>query len=282
MSETLQSHGRAALTTARPALVKLGRLGWLTKGVVYILAGVLALVVGFRSLPSPLPSGEEASPTGAIKTVGQMRGGRGLLITLGVGLLLYALWRVATAILPGRLNAEAMAMRIGYLVSAGIYATFAITAFTLARRPREAADGNAKVTDISVSVLDARFGRFVLGAVGAIAVGAGLFRIVKALRGDVTDELTLQGMSSRQVWVTKKLGIIGEIGRGIAVVLIGFFLTRAAIDRNAREATGLDGALTRLAHSEWGRFVVGIVAVGFLLYGVMCVATFQRRTLHAP
>ena len=282
MSRMRNRHGADAAAKAKPSLVALGRLGWFSKGVVYVLAGILALFVAFRSLPALSSLDQEASPTGALKAVAAMGGGRALLITLATGLSFYTVWRVATALLPGHFDLEALAMRIGYLVSALLYGTLSATAFALARRPHQQADGNAKVTDVSARVLDARFGRIALGTVGAVAVGAAIFRIVKAARGDVNDELTLHGMSSRRVRVTTRLGIAGEIGRGIAVGLIGFFLVRAALDHKADEATGLDGALTRLARSDWGRFVVGVVAVGFLLYGILCIATFNRRTLRAP
>ncbi len=274
----------AAFSRDHPLLVGLGRAGWFVKGLVYLLAGGLALIVVGRSYGSKLVNGptEEASPTGAIKEVASLAGGRLLLVVLAVGLVFYAAWRVVTAVLPGSMSAEALAMRIGYLVSAVIYATFSFTAVSLARRPTQNADGNQKVTDISGRLLGSTAGRFVLGAAGAIAIGAGLYRTVKGLRGDVTNELNLAGMSTARRTLTKRLGMIGEIGRGIAIGLIGFFLLRAAIHVNAQEATGLDGALHRLTSDTWGRVVVAIIAVGFFLYGILCIETFNRRTLQAP
>ena len=35
----------ARLTAEHPGIVKLGRAGWLAKGIVYIMAGVLAIIV---------------------------------------------------------------------------------------------------------------------------------------------------------------------------------------------------------------------------------------------
>lgn len=78
---------------------------------------------------------------------------------------------------------------------------------------------------------------------------------------------------------TKRLAVFGEAGRGIAVSLIGSFLVRSAITARASEATGLDGALRRLASNRSGRFVVAATGLGFVLYGVMCVDTFTRRKL---
>ena len=276
--------GAASLSRDHPMLLRLGRVGWFVKGLVYVLAGALAIIVVARSYGTKLVSGptQEASPTGAIKEVATVGGGRALLVVLAVGLIFYALWRVVTALLPGGTGAEAMATRVGYLVSAIIYGTFSATALSLARDPKQNADGNQKVSSISARLLDSTAGRIALGTAGAIAIGAGLYRIVKGVRGDVTQELDLSGMSATRRSVTKRLGMIGEVGRGIGIGVIGIFLLRAAVFVNANEATGLDGALRRLTRNAEGRAVVVVVAAGFLLYGVLCVETCNRRTLQAP
>ena len=265
-------------------LLRLGRVGWFVKGLVYVLAGVLAIIVVARSYGAKFVPGptQEASPTGAINEVATIGGGRALLVVLAIGLIFYALWRVVTALLPGSSGVEAIATRIGYLVSAGIYGTFSATAISLARDPKQRADGNEKVSSISARLLESTAGRLALGAAGAVAIGAGLYRIFKGARGDVTQELDLSGMSATRRSLTRRLGMIGEVGRGIGIGLIGTFLMRAAVFVDANEATGLDGALRRLTRNAEGRGVVVVVAIGFLLYGVLCVETCHRRTLQAP
>ena len=57
-----------------------------------------------------------------------------LLWLLAIGMLLYAAWRVVSALLPGGTDAKAWAHRIGYIASAVMYMTFAFTAIALARR----------------------------------------------------------------------------------------------------------------------------------------------------
>jgi len=113
-------------------------------------------------------------------------------------------------------------------------------------------------------------------------IAAGIYRLVKGLKQDVEDELDLSGMSRERVLWTRRLGAIGEVGRGIAIGVIGLFLLRAALDFDANEATGLDGALRRLALETWGVLVVAVIAVGFVAYGVFCLATFTHRRLQSP
>jgi len=273
------------MAAEHPGLVRFGRVGWFAKGVVYVIAGVLAVMIAARASGwSTSTSDQEASPTGALKTIAHASGGSVLLWLLAIGLVVYAAWRIVSALLPGSTEAESWVKRIGYVVSAVIYLTFAVTAVALARSTGAAntTDGNSKVTTMSGRLMAHTGGRLLIGAVGIIVIGAGIYRIVKGLRLDVDDELDLSGMSAeRRTW-TRRLGAIGEVGRGLGVGLIGFFLFRAALTYNANEATGLDGALRRLAADTWGLVVVLVVGLGFAAYGVFCIATFTRRRLEAP
>jgi Domain of Unknown Function (DUF1206) len=273
----------ARLTAEHPGVVKIGRAGWFAKGIVYVIAGFLALEVAVRASGWSESTGkQEASPTGAIKTVAGTGGGTALLWLLALGMLIYAAWRLVSALLPGGHDADARLHRVGYVVSAVIYTTFAVSAFALARRATSDQNGNKKVTDISTSVMSHTAGRLLLGLVGVIVMAVGLYRLSKGVKVDVTDELDLSGMSSSRITWTKRLGAVGEIGRGIGIGLVGFFILRSAITYDAGEATGLDGALRRLAVTSWGLVVVFVVGVGFAAYGAFCLATFTHRRLQAP
>lgn len=273
------------LTVEHPGLVKIGRAGWLAKGVVYVVAGLLSLLIAAKasgwSRAASAPNAE-ASPTGALKTVAHATGGSLLLIVLAIGMVLYAIWRIVSALLPGGSDAKAIAKRIGYIVSAGIYTTFAVTAIALAKSTTTTPNGNSKVTSLSGRTMAHTGGRVLIGVVGGIVIAAGLYRIVKGAKQHVNDELDLGGLSKqRRAW-TERLGAVGEVGRGIGIGLIGFFLVRSAITYDPNQATGLDGALRRLATERFGLFVVVAVGVGFVAYGVFCASTFRHRRLQSP
>ena len=125
-------------------------------------------------------------------------------------------------------------------------------------------------------------GRWLIGVIGVIVIAAGIYRLVKGVKQDVEDELDLAGMSRERILWTRRLGSVGEVGRGVAIGVIGVFLLRAALDFDANQATGLDGALRRLALETWGLVVVAVIALGFVAYGVFCLATFTHRRLQAP
>ena len=241
---TQQHNPLRRLSSDHPAVVKVGRIGWFAKGVVYVIAGFLALSVAAKASgwnTAPVSGQQEASPTGAIKTVASSTGGTVLLWLLAAGMLIYAAWRVVSALLPGGTDGEAMVHRIGYLVSAVVYTTFAVSAIALARDSSIDQNGNTKVTDISESFMSHTAGRLVIGAVGVIIICVGLYRIKKGIALDVSDELNLAGLSATRLRWTKRLGAVGDIGRGVGFGLVGFFLVRSAVSYVASEATGEDG-----------------------------------------
>ena len=274
------------LTAEHPGVIKIGRAGWFAKGVVYMIAGYLSLSVASRasgwSTAASTTGTQEASPTGAIKTVATSSGGTLLLWLLAIGMLIYAAWRVVSAFLPGGTDAKASAHRVGYIVSAMMYSLLAFSAIALARQGSGIKDGNQTVTDMSASIMKNSGGRLAIGVVGAIVIAVGLYRMSKGLTMDVNDELTLSGMSHTRITWTERLGAVGEVGRGLGIGLVGFFLLRAALTYNLAEATGLDGALRRLATQSWGVVVVVIVGIGFAAYGLFCITTFTHRRLQAP
>lgn len=273
------------LAADNPGVVTVGRAGWFAKGVVYLIAGYLALAIAAKASgwsKGATAGAQEASPTGAIKTVAGSGGGVVVLWLLALGMLLYAAWRAVSAFLPGGNDAKALFHRIGYAVSAVIYTTFAFSAIALARNAPKQQDGNKKVTDISVSIMDSGPGRLLIGVVGAIVIGVGVYRLSKGVKMDVNDELDLSGMSSARARAARRLGAIGEVGRGVGIGLVGVFLLRSAITYKPNEATGLDGALRLMATKSWGLVVVVVVGIGFAAYGLFCVTTFTHRRLQAP
>jgi hypothetical protein len=170
-------------------------------------------------------------------------------------------------------------MRAGYLASAGMYVVLGLTALKLTQRQKESTNGNRSVQDVAGKLMGNGVGRWAIGFVGLILIAAGIYRVWKGVRDQRDDELDLSGMSEPRQRTTRFLGTVGEIGRGTAIALVGFFLARAAIDYNADEATGLDGALRVLADDWWGAIIIAIIGLGFVAYGVYCITTWNRRKL---
>ena len=76
-----------------------------------------------------------------------------------------------------------------------------------------------------------------------------------------------------------RLGQAGWIGRGVMMLLLGWFVAQAAIQYDPEEANGIDGALRDATSSTLGAVLALLVAVGLLLYGLFCVISTPRARL---
>ena len=199
-------------------------------------------------------------------------------------MLIYAAWRVVSALLPGSTDAKGWAHRIGYIASAVMYITFAISAIALARHAPRTPNGNKKVTDISAVDHDAHgVGRVVIGLVGVIVIAVGLYRISKGVKMDVDDELDMSGMSPTRGRWTERLGA-DRRGRPRHRLRAGRILPGCE-RRFATTPTRPPASMAHCAASlleSWGVVVVVVVGIGFAAYGIFCLATFTRRRLQAP
>lgn len=282
--DEIGSDGAERFTREHPRLVGFARAGWVAKGVVYGLTGLLALLVAVRETGSrPGAGGEEASQSGAIASVGRQSGGALLLYVIAAGLVLYAAWRIVSVLLPTDNDARGWVSRVGYVVSAVTYLALAWTAVSFARHPA-AADGkeDAKVEELTRSVMDGGLGRVLVFAVGAVLVGIGVyFLVAKAIGASFRSQLAGGGVGPLSHSALIALGRVGWVGRSVMMGLIGFFLCRAAVRFDPDEAQGLDGALQRVAGSTAGTALVVAVAVGLVVYGAFCVISAPRRLLVA-
>jgi hypothetical protein len=76
------------------------------------------------------------------------------------------------------------------------------------------------------------------------------------------------GASARTRKVVKRLGQIGGIARGFVFGTVGVFLIVAAVDANPGQAKGIDSALRALAHTPLGPWLLVVIALGLMTFGV--------------
>lgn len=277
---TVQSHqGNSVEQTAREAGEKfewLGRAGWVAKGVVYALIGVL-----FVSIAIGGGSGQ-ANQAGAIESIAGTPAGGLLLVALGTGLFLYAAWRVFTVILPGDWTGRALLDRIGYAISAGIYFSLLVT---IAGFLRNRGSGSGQKEDRMIEglvkdVLAVTAGRtmVILAGIGVIAIGVafGHKGWTRSFRDQISGDHGIEGT------LIDRLGTIGWIARGVSMGIVGFFLIRAAWLFDPDEAAGLDDSIRQLADNPIGAVLAVLVGFGFIAFGVFAVVSARHRDLEGP
>ena len=74
-------------------------------------------------------------------------------------------------------------------------------------------------------------------------------------------------------------GRVGWVGRGVVLVLVGWFVTSAAVRFRPSDAHGLDGSLREVTELAIGPFIVGSAALALVAYGLFCVVSAPRQRL---
>ena len=269
------------LTRQHPALVVVARAGWLAKGLVYGLAGVLAIGIAMDKLPASGDPSQEASQSGAIARIADSSAGAAALWAVAIGLGLYVIWRVVSILLPAENSPMAWATRVGYGVSVLIYTALAWSAVSFAsNRARASKTENSRVEQFTRDLMEHSGGRWLVGFVGALLIGVGGYFAHKGATASFRKELREVGVGPLGTKQIVRIGQIGWCARAAMMALVGFFLIRAAVQFSPDEAEGLDGALRRLADTSWGTLMVLAIGIGLLIYGFFCVVSAPIQRLR--
>ena len=249
----------------------LGRIGYAFKGVLYFLLGVLA----FQAARG---GGDAEGQRGVLRTVADSSFGGVLLTVLAIGLAAYALWRLAGAILDLEdhgTDAEGLAKRAGYVISAGAYGLLAYASYRILQDGGSGSGGGTQENAQTALALPG--GRFVLGAVALGVLGYGIYQFVRAYRASFMDKFALDGIAASHRTTIRRLGQAGLAARGVVYVVIGAALGTAAYQADSSEAVGLDGALSMLRDGPYGTLLLGAVGLGLAAYGLYCGVNAKYR-----
>ena len=266
--EDIQSEGKRAAQQAAysPLMETLTRIGYAVKGVIYILIGVLALegVTGKNHSP--------ADQVGAIVALSKLPAGEVIMWIVLIGLIAYSLWGFIRAILDpyhkGH-DLKGIAARIGYVISGLTYAFFVLPTYDLIKGARHSSSaGSGSTQKIVAQVMSMPFGAILVGAFGVAAIAAGVYQIYSGLNSTFDRQFKSYALTPDQYKTVIQAGRFGTAARGVVFALVGFFLCLAAVYHNPSQAKGFSGALTFLGHQPYGLWLLGIIAVGLIAFGV--------------
>jgi hypothetical protein len=271
-----QRHGRAAAREAAPWVEKLARLGYAAKGVVYLIIGGIAARAAFGS-------GERVQGSqGALRTILEQPFGKFLLGLVALGLAGYALWRFVQAGLDpehgGRTDGGGAAKRVGYAISGVIHAGLALAGARMVMGG--GGGGGDRTDDWTATLMRQPAGRWLVAAVGLGILSYGAYALYRAYAVKLDKRLDLSRMSpAARTWAVRS-GRAGIAARGVVFAIMGFFLLRAALRSNPGEARGLDGALQALQQQSYGPWLLGLVAIGLVGYGIYQLVEARYRRIQ--
>ena len=254
----------AAREAGQSGIDWLARAGLASRGILYVVVGVLAIRVA-----SGDSAGEKASHTGALEAVGEQPFGTVLLWILGVGLLGLAMWQATEAAWGHRHEGYKRARkRAESALKVGIYTVLGIIALRFAMGQEHSEGGE----ELTARLLGAPGGQLVVGAIGAGIAVAGVVIFWRGLNKEFDEDVAYGRMSASTARTIERLGQAGYLARGVVFGVIGVLVAGAATTYDPNKARGMDLALKTLAGQPYGTWILGAVAVGLLAFGVFCLA----------
>ena len=250
---------------------RFARSGFAINGVIHFLIGAIAIRLAFGDTV------DSADQSGALHQLAETTIGRVLLWAAVAGLVSLGAWQItrAAALFEhprfvarwGNRVVEA-AKDLFYLGLGGTAAIFALGGST---SPSET------IRMLTVTLLMSDTGVLILVAIGLTAFGFGIGFISIGVRRSFTKLIRLPQNGSRYVVLT--LGVAGYIAKGIALGIVGVIFVTASITRDARQVSGLDGALRALLDIPFGVVLLTLIGVGFILFAIFLMARTRLAKL---
>jgi hypothetical protein len=272
----VQHHARRAAHQASPAVQKLARLGYAAKGVVYLIIGGVAAQAAFS------PAEQVEGSKGAMSTILEQPFGKVLLGLVALGLAGFVLWRAVQAIMDPEHRGGGMkraAARIGFAMSGVLYAGLTLEAVRMLRGSGGGQDNGAQ--HWTALVMEKPFGRIAVGLAGLGIVAYGIYQLVKAFKDDLDKRLNLEGSAVATRKRVVALARAGTAARGVVFCIIGWLVIKSALQYDPSEAQGLQGALVTLREAAYGPYLLGLVALGLMAYGISQLVKARYRVIHA-
>jgi hypothetical protein len=276
------SRSTAALDSARitggsfvqsRAFELLSRAGFVARGLIYAIIGILALKLAFGQ------GGKLTNQQGALHTVAHQPFGKVLLTLVAIGLGGYSLWRfVRAAIGHGPEGSDTGFERLAALASGIAYgAMCAIAVKILLGSGGGGSSGSPKKAAAGVFSWPA--GTWIVGIAGGVMLGVALYQGYRGITKKFLDDSKVAEMGPQvKKWISR-LGTIGHLARMVVFGLVGIFLIKAALDYNPSKAVGLDGALATIVHRSYGPFLLGIVAAGLIAFALYSLSDARYRKI---
>lgn len=255
----------------------LARLGYASKAFIYAIVGALALSAAINR------GGSITDTSGALREILSRPLGNTILFVLAAGLCGYALWRVLDALFdPDRHGAgvKGLVTRIGNAVRAIVYGALGVEAFRLARGLSTPKEDEARMW--AARVMEWPFGDWLLGLAGAIVVVYGLSEIRTAITERVGKLIDMSAIAARMREPLLRIGRFGVAARAVIIVMLGFFLVRAAVRHDPDEAQGTRESIIELAGVFEGRPLLVVVALGLMAYAVDQALHARCRRIRSP
>lgn len=247
-------------------------IGYVAKGAVYAITGVLAFLAAFNM------GGEKAGKLQVIDFLEKQPFGKGLLALIGLGLVCYAIWRFVQSVQDPEgigTDGKGVVKRISFFISGLVYLGLGIFAIVdIFREPSGSGSGGS-------SFLSGETGKYTFIAVGIALAGKGIYQFIKAYKGDFLKKFKIQSLAegSKRNFI-KNMGYAGLISRGVLTCVVAYFFLKAGFNlggSGSDEMKGTSEAFSFIQKNSSGPWLLGLVAAGLVCYGIYMFTMARYR-----
>lgn len=260
--------------------------GWLAKGLIFALIGVLALELARRGYSS-----QDADQTGALQALAEGPAGRVLVLVVSIGLLLFAGWQIWMAVVRSSDDdsdletAFSIVRRIGWFFLGLVYAFLALTGLQLAIFGDTSSSGSGASSSTSPEGLTELLFRVPGGRLIVVAIGIGTavvaaYHLWKGVRQGYLGDIDTSGLGEAYRRFLLITGTAGFAARALLMFVTGWLFISAAVNYDPDRAAGIDDALNSLARAPAGTFVLAACGVGLVAAGFYDMTTFRRQRIR--
>ncbi|MFE2023162.1 DUF1206 domain-containing protein [Streptomyces sp. NPDC059499] len=267
---------RTARRAANSKAVAAGaRAGFVARGVIYLLVGLLALRIVFSD-----SGGKQADRGGAIAEIAEKPFGNVLLWVLGVALAGMAVWRLSEAFFgqagPDGDKPGKRAMAAGRFLFYG-FVSYSVLSYAAGDQGSGSGSSDRQTDDVTARALEWTGGQWIVGIAGAAVVGAGLWIAFRAVTRKYRKHLKMSEMTRKVRRAVDFSGMFGGAVRGIVFATAGGFAVAAAVRHEPGRAKGMDDTLRSFTETPAGPWLLALVALGLAAFGAFSWAQARWR-----
>ncbi|MEQ9317260.1 MAG: DUF1206 domain-containing protein [Henriciella sp.] len=246
-----------------PAATKstLARIGLGARAFVYLAIAFILIDSAMTAKPD-----NGASPGDAFRAIETAAFGRFILVAVGIGLFLYALWRFQQAIFDPENHgndAKGILARAGMASSGMSYLLVGIAAVSVTFGSNDGS-GGGKTEETMKWLMEQPFGSWLVMLAGLALMGIGGAQIWRAKSGQWKRHIDLSGWAGK---LTRMISL-GIAGRGVLFIIVGLFLAIGGWTADPSDIKGLASTLGWIRYQPFGLWLFIASALTIGVYGV--------------
>lgn len=246
------------------AISTLARMGFIAKGMVYFMVGLLTLQTTIGM------GGETSDATNALQEFIYQPFGTVLLFGIMIGLLAHAVWRILAAVIDPENRGDSTQIKffrvVDFIVGC-LYISMSYAAWQIVQGL--SAQDSDQNTEVWVGrILELPYGKWLVMVCAVVIFSGGLYQFYSAYSANFDNSFNFGKMSNNETQTLRWLGRIGISAWGVVYCMVAYLFYNASVTFDADEAGGLSQALSALRAQPFGAWALAITSAGLITYGI--------------